>query len=129
MKGWAQIMEGKMFLDKRAHNRILVKLPVSFKVLDEKRKDKSLRNRGDFHRDAESWDTSLGGMYLVSEEPLRSGEHLSLKISIPHKDGGLTVLADVVWADDSGAGLRFIGMKDEEIRSLEDHLKSLSRPA
>ncbi len=118
--------EGNVFLDKRAHSRVLVKLPVTFKVLDEKLNDKARHSMGEPQRDAESWDTSLGGMYIISKEPLKSKDHLSLKISLPKSENPLIVLADVVWADKSGAGLRFVAMKEEDVQLLEAYLKDLS---
>ncbi len=118
--------EGNMFLDKRAHSRVLVKLPITFKVVDEKLKDKALHSMGEHQRDAESWDTSLGGMYIISNESLKPRDRLNLKIFLPKSENPLVVLADVVWADRSGAGLRFVAMKEEVIRVLEAYLKDLS---
>ncbi len=118
--------EGNIFLDKRAHSRILVKLPISFNVLNEKSKVAGEKELGNTQRDAESWDTSLGGMYLISKESLKPGDHLSLKIPIPKKGSSLKVLADVVWADHSGAGLRFVAMKEADVQTLEGLLKDLS---
>ncbi len=117
--------EGTIFLDKRAHSRFLVKIPVTFKVLDEKHKDQAIREIGDESRDAHSLDTSLGGMYIVSDKALKPNHHLSLKIAMPPPDDSLTILADVVWADAKGAGLRFLAMKEEEVRLLEAFLKRL----
>jgi len=118
--------EGKIFLDQRAHSRMLVKLPVTFNILAEKSKGADSREYRENQRNAESWDTSLGGMYLVSGQDLKPGDHLSLKFSLPQSSGPLKVLADVVWADGTGAGLRFVAMKDADIQTLEAFLNKLS---
>lgn len=120
--------EGKMFLEKRVHSRLLVKFPISYKILNAKEaEDRNSQERPEDHRAAESWDASLGGMYIISKESLKSGDHLEIKISMPQGEKSLKSLADVVWVDHSGAGLRFVAMKGEDVKTLESFLNGLSQ--
>lgn len=119
--------DGKMFLEKRVHSRLLVKFSISYKILNAKEaEDRNNQERPEDHRSAESWDASLGGMYIISEGTLKPGDHLELKVSVPQGEKSLKALADVVWADHSGAGLRFVAMKEDEIKTLESFLNGLS---
>jgi hypothetical protein len=118
--------KGNIFLDKRAHDRILVRLPITFKVMDESTQEKEPQDGGKIQRDAQILDASLGGMYIISEEALKPGDHLNLKLFLHPKEDHLKILADVVWVDHSGAGLRFVAMEQEDVNKLESYLKGLS---
>jgi hypothetical protein len=120
--------EGKMFLEKRVHSRLLVKFFISYKIINAKEAwDKNSQERSGNHRAAESWDASLGGMYIISDGTLKPGDHLELKISVPQGEKSLKATADVVWVDHSGAGLRFVAMKEEDVKTLEKFLNGLSK--
>lgn len=118
--------EGNIFLDKRAHTRILVKLPITFNVLTGKSKDLDLMEEEGNLKNAESWDTSIGGMYLISDQKLEPATQLALKIHVPQTKEHLKVLAEVVWSDGSGAGLKFIAMKEATVKALENFIKGIS---
>lgn len=119
--------EGTIFVEKRAHSRLLVKFPVTFQLLDEKHKNEAVQKIGTDPKDAHTVDAGLGGMYIVSEESLKIGNHLNVKVVLPPPEAPLTLLADVVWADGKGAGLRFLAMKEEEIKILEIFLEKLQK--
>jgi hypothetical protein len=119
--------EGNIFMEKRAHSRFLVRIPVTYRLLDEKHKNKAVEKIGEESGQAHSMDSSLGGMYIVSEKALKSGDHLKLTINLPEPGAHLTLLTDVVWADGKGAGLRFLAMKEEEVKILETFLKKIQK--
>jgi Tfp pilus assembly protein PilZ len=104
---------------------MLVKLPIHYEILTEKTKEKIVSEGEEILWNAESWDASLGGMYIISDKLLKTTDQLNLKITLPHTDNPLRILAEVVWVDRSGAGLRFISMKAEDIQDLERFLNSI----
>ena len=120
------MVKGNIFLDKRSHYRMLVKLPITFEVLSEQEKGKSLLEGDKVQWTAESWDASLGGMYIISNELLKPSDRLTLKMTLPHVENPLGILAEVVWADRSGAGLRFVSMSDADVQTLEQFLKGIT---
>jgi hypothetical protein len=117
--------KGKMFLNKRIHPRMLVKLPITFDVLDEKAMGDKSSEWGKAHLSAEGLNASLDGMYIVSDETLKPGDHVSLEINLPKNGNSLKVLTNVVWSDKSGAGLNFVAMTEEDIKTLENYLNNL----
>src|SRR5690348_2212354 len=120
--------DATIFVEKRAHDRFMVKIPVTYQLLDEKHKDEAVKQTGAGPGIGHAMDTSLGGMYIVSEKALKHGDHLSVQIAMHPPDPPLTVLADVVWADGKGAGLRFLAMKEQEVKILETFLDKLQKP-
>ncbi len=119
--------EGTIFVEKRAHSRLLVKFHVTYQLLDEKHKNEAVKKIGTDPKVAQTVDAGLGGMYIVSEEALKLGNHLRLKVDLPPPEAPLTLLADVVWADGKGAGLRFLAMKEAEVKILEAFLEKLQK--
>ncbi len=118
--------EANLFLDKRLHSRVLVKIPVTFRLMDDHKEITIVREMGTRVKTGQTMDTSLGGMYIVAETPLKTGDILSLKISIPGRTAPTTAFAEVMWSNATGAGIRFLAMKEEDIKLLEAFLESLA---
>lgn len=115
-----------LFLDKRAHSRIATKIPVTYRLMDDQEEIKNIRELGSKTKNAETMDTSLGGMYIVANQALKLGTLLSLKISIPDKMNPLTAFAEVAWANETGAGIHFLAMKEEDMGLLAAYLNKIS---
>ncbi len=118
-----------MFLDKRAHSRIPTKIPVSYRLMDDQEEIKNIRELGAKTKNAETLDTSLGGMYIVADQALKIGTLLSLKVSIPERMNPISAFAEVAWANETGAGIHFLAMKEEDLELLAAHLKKISSPS
>ncbi len=114
--------------DKREHYRTPVRIQLSFHKMEDHAKLKSLKELGNRSKSAHTLDTSLGGMYVVSEEKLKKGDLLSLKISLPNRSVPFAAFAEVAWAGPEGAGIRFLAVKEEDAEFLGAYLKNLPRP-
>ncbi len=122
--------EASLFLDKRVHPRVAVKIPISFKVIEEVPEANNIREMGNKLKFAQTLDTSLGGMYVVTDDhTLKIGDILSLKINLPNHTDPLSAFVDVAWANETGAGLQFLAIKDEDLNSLKVHLEGVSDKA
>ena len=118
--------EANLFLDKRAHPRVPVKIPVQFRVMEDTKEISHVRELATKTKSAQTLDSSLGGMFVVADQALHLGNILSLKVMIPNKTLGLSAFAEVVWANATGAGLHFLAIKEEDLQSLESYLKGFS---
>ncbi len=120
--------KAELFFDKRAHSRIAMKIPVSYRLMDDQVEIKNIRELGSKTKNAETMDTSLGGMYIVAHQTLKIGALLSLKVSVPGRMNPIAAFAEVAWSNETGAGLRFLAMKEEDMELLSEHLKKISSP-
>src|SRR5580698_4874115 len=118
--------DANIFLDKRAHARVPARIPVSYRVMEDNKEIRNIRELGIKTKVAQTQDTSLGGMFIVGDESFKMGDILNLKISIPDRSIPLSAFAEVVWSNTSGAGLHFLAMKEEDIESLGTYIQNLS---
>jgi c-di-GMP-binding flagellar brake protein YcgR len=120
--------EAYLFKERRVYPRIDVKLPVSFWVLEDLEEIKSILDRRKREKQRPSLNVSLGGMCLLTGEVLQNGKILSLEISIPDIPTKLKAMADVVWSNESGGGIRFLTMNEDDLDALKTYLeKAASR--
>lgn len=117
--------EANLFLDKRAHTRVPMKIPVTFKIIEDHGNVKNIKALADKLKVGQTVDSSLGGIYVVADQPFKIGDILNLKITIPNLTTPLTAYADVVWANDTGAGLQFLAIRDSDLESFASYLKSI----
>jgi len=118
--------EGNLFLDKRAHPRVPVKIPIQFRLMEDHKEITNIKDMGSKTKAGQTLDTSMGGMFVVADQNLSIGDILSLKITIPPKTMALSAFAEVVWANATGAGLHFLAMKEEDVAELENYLKGVT---
>jgi len=111
--------------EKREHTRHPVKIPVTFRKMDESSKARTLQDLPGHVKSAQTLDSSLGGMFVVCDEPLKVGDLLSLKIKGPEAATPFSAFAEVAWVGPSGAGLQFLSVKKEDEARLESFLKSV----
>ncbi len=62
---------------------------------------------------------SLGGLYIVAEQILNVGSILRLDVSLPEKSSLISAFAEVVWANETGGGLHFLAMKEDDVEFLK----------
>jgi hypothetical protein len=118
--------EANIFLDKRAHTRVPARIPVTYRLMEDHKEIRNIRELGVKTKVAQTQDTSLGGMFIAGEETFKMGDILNLKISIPARPAPLSAFAEVVWSNASGAGLHFLAMKEEDSESLAAYIQNLS---
>ena len=102
-----------------------MKIPVTFKIIEDHGNVKNIKALADKLKVGQTVDSSLGGIYVVADQPFKIGDILNLKITIPNLTTPLTAYADVVWANDTGAGLQFLAIRDSDLESFASYLKSI----
>jgi Tfp pilus assembly protein PilZ len=114
--------EAKLFVEKRSNPRIPVKLPVKFSLVDDAAGIQNIREMQKKENLTQTGDMSLGGIYIIADQRLEVGTILHLDFTLPDKPNQLTSFAEVVWSNASGAGLRFIMIKGEDMEKLQSFL-------
>lgn len=109
--------ENKSFLEKRSHSRIPVKVPVQFGLVEDPKELEKLKSRTGLAK-----DLSLDGMFIKTDKPVKPGAIFRLDISLPEKSKQLFAFAEVVWANETGAGLRLMLMAIEDKEDLQGYL-------
>ena len=112
--------------ERRVHPRITVKIPIIFRVLDDQ---EEINNTFEWRKRVKhrhTLDVSLGGMCIMTDQPLPEGSILNLEITIPEAQGKLKAMAEVVWSNETGGGIRFLAMNENDKKSLKDYLAKAS---
>ncbi len=114
--------DANMFLEKRVHPRVSVKIPVKYRVIEDQKEIETVFERKKREQTSQTMDMSLGGLYLVTEQVLNVGSILRLDISIPENAKMVSAFAEVVWSNETGGGLHFLAMKEEDVDALKNYL-------
>ncbi|HEY5038995.1 MAG TPA: PilZ domain-containing protein [bacterium] len=118
--------EANIFFEKRADQRISVKIPVKYRLVEELQGIQSILESKKTITNTESLDISLSGTYIVTEQKLDIGTILNIEISIQNTSRTIFSAAEVVWSKESGAGLRFILLKDDDLKALRVFIEETS---
>jgi len=118
--------EANMFVEKRIHPRISVKIPVKYRVIEDQKELETVFERKKKEQTTRTMDVSLGGLYIVAETILNIGSILRLDIALPGRPAIISAFAEVVWANETGAGLHFLAMKEEDVDFLKNYLGQTS---
>src|SRR5689334_12283767 len=117
----------KISTERRSNPRFSIKVPVKYRLagkgeilsVDEWRKSE---------KNAITMDLSLGGMQIVVEESLKMGSLLKFSIYLLDKKNVIEVYAKVMWANQTGTGLKFLMIRNEDVAHLKSFLdKTFSR--
>lgn len=114
--------EANMFVEKRIHPRLSVKIPVKYRVIEDQKELESVFERKKREQTTRTVDVSLGGLYIVAEQSLNVGSILRLDISVPGKPALVSAFAEVVWSNETGGGLHFLAMKEDDVEILKTYL-------
>lgn len=111
--------QNRSFLEKRTTSRISVRLPVQFRSINTTPGIEKFRGNVTLAK-----DLSLGGLFMKvpKEMQLQSGDILRLDISLPETSKHLFAFSEVVWRNQTGAGIRLLQMPVEDQESLKDYL-------
>jgi c-di-GMP-binding flagellar brake protein YcgR len=112
--------------ERRVYPRISVKVPVVYWLLEDLDEIKSILERKEKEKKRSTLNISLGGMCLLADEPLKDGNILSLEIDVPDAPKKMKAIAEVVWSNETGGGIHFLTMNDEDMNALKDYLDKLS---
>ncbi|HTC21310.1 MAG TPA: PilZ domain-containing protein [bacterium] len=114
--------EANMFMEKRIHPRVSIKIPVKFRVIEDQKELETVFERKKKEQTTRTMDVSLGGLYIVADQILNVGSILRLDVSLPEKSSLISAFAEVVWANETGGGLHFLAMKEDDVEFLKNYL-------
>ncbi len=118
-----------MKLEQRKNNRIVLSVPVRYKVFNLDNLEKDVQDQA-LGLKAALQDLSLGGIQVVSDQAFRPGAVLELEISIPGEKLVRSV-AKVIWCRTASgskgtafnSGIQFIPIYEEDLLKLNQYLK------
>jgi c-di-GMP-binding flagellar brake protein YcgR len=111
--------ESNMFIERRAHPRISLGIPVKYMVINDQKKIESVMDRKRNEKVSHTADLSLGGIRLEIDHAVNVGCILRIDMSLPNHSALLSAFAEVMWSDKSSAGLRFLSMKENDAQFLK----------
>jgi c-di-GMP-binding flagellar brake protein YcgR len=114
--------DAKMFLDRRKYPRVQTSVPVRYRVIDDQKEIATLMERRRKDQQSTSVDLSEGGAYIAVTEPVGAGSLIRLEIRVPGLPESLSAFAEVVWANETGCGLRYLAMKDDDAKHMRDFI-------
>jgi hypothetical protein len=118
--------EANLSFNKRAHPRVPAHIPVTFLVMKEDKEVKNVRELLGKTKLAQTIDASLGGMQFAGDQGLSKGDMLTIRFTLPTISQPISAFAEVAWVNTKGAGVRFLSMKDDDLKSLDHFLQSFS---
>jgi c-di-GMP-binding flagellar brake protein YcgR len=120
-----ELSSTKKKAERRNHPRHDVKIPVKFRCEKSEGIYKSLEDWRGIERHGFTLDLSLGGMSLVVDDPLQVGEVLRFDLYLLDKKEVVSLFGAVRWSNEKGVGLRFLGVKPEEMEALGEFLSKV----
>jgi c-di-GMP-binding flagellar brake protein YcgR len=114
--------DANMFVEKRIHPRVSIKIPVKYRLIEDQKELDSVFERRKREQSSSTMDVSLGGLYIVAEQILKVGCILRLDISVPNRPSLISAFAEVVWSNETGGGLHFLAMREDDVESLKAYL-------
>jgi hypothetical protein len=123
-----------MKLEKRVKNRVIVSIAVRYKVFQLDNLEKDVRDKA-LGIKAKISDMSRNGIQVVSSDRLKAGDILEMAMRVPGK-GQTRTMAKGVWsrpATQGGkrafrSGIRFIPIRENDVRKVEEYLKAVEKP-
>ena len=118
------MVEGELLIEKRKFPRWHCTLDVKYKII----KDEKLSKFKDIFqktKDIRTSDISGGGALLISNEPLKIGEKISMNIFLPSSDSYIKMFAEVVRVFDrkeNGEDKYYAGVKYIEVKTESDDI-------
>jgi c-di-GMP-binding flagellar brake protein YcgR len=118
--------EGSMFMERRRYPRVTVEIPVKYRLIDDQKELATVFDRKKKDTHTRSLDLSLGGIYITADQRLKVGTILRLEITVPEPSTLLSAFAEVIWSNDTGGGLHFLAMKDEDMECLKGYIEKMN---
>jgi Tfp pilus assembly protein PilZ len=115
--------DAKMFLDRRKHPRVQTSIPVRYRVIDDQKEIASLMERRRKDQQSTTIDLSEGGAYIATTDPVGAGSLIRLEVRLPGVPETLSAFAEVVWSNETGCGLRYLAMKDDDAKHMRDFIE------
>ena len=117
--------DANMFIERRAHPRYKVNIPVKFTLVEDKADTEALLEESKKELAAQTRNLSLGGIKIDSDQPIQEGSVLIFEISLPGVSQPVLVSGEVVWVEGNTSGLHFLEISDEDFDALRAYLNKL----
>ncbi len=117
------MLDANLFMEKRVSPRIRVNIPIKYRLVEDKAEISAIREQRKKDRNAKAMDSSLGGLHISSEPMVKEGDILRFEILVPGLNETLSAFAEVIWANEAEGGLRFLEMKEMDMKVLKAYLK------
>jgi len=111
-----------IFIEKRNNPYLFLKLPLKYWVIEDSNEIKWVREKDKNKRISHAFNLSLRGLYLVSNIVLEVGNTLRLMMKLPENSREMMVYAEVVWTNETGGGIKFKFIKEEDLDALNNCL-------
>ena len=70
---------------------------------------------------------SLGGLFISTEEPIRTGTRMVVRFELPNKHRVIAVSRVRYAKKGIGLGVEFLGLDEEDHEELKDYIASLKK--
>jgi c-di-GMP-binding flagellar brake protein YcgR len=117
--------EKNAFIEKRTYRRISETIPVKYRLIEDPRELISLPERKE-EKTVQCKDISTGGLCVVTDQFVEVGSTLRLDISFPTIPHLISAYAEVVWADETGEGLKFLAIKEDDQNKIKNYIDRMS---
>lgn len=104
--------------ERRLHPRTSLRIPVKYRVIEAQDRNRNEKN-------SHTMDISLGGIYLLSDHVLEKDSIIRMDLALPKISHLISAYAKVIWANDTGGGLHFESMKEEDEETLKNYLSRI----
>ncbi|MFP4466583.1 MAG: PilZ domain-containing protein [Candidatus Goldiibacteriota bacterium] len=106
---------GKMFVEKRKHQRVDKGFEISYKLIPKEITDETVKKEG------MTKDISIGGVRVEGEMLGTLGDVLRVEINTGVSSDPTVVFAEIRWVDDSSGrfGLEFLALREHDQEILK----------
>lgn len=112
---------GDIFIEKRKHPRIKLKLPIEYKVVNETDESYRTFQQQRAMHNGSSKDISSEGLFMITDKQVEKGDILKVEMKLPEEDKAVRAFAEIIWLADEnvpvgkhGAGIYFMALRDED---------------
>jgi hypothetical protein len=116
------VPNASIVVNKRVHPRLSLKIPVNYRLIEDLEEIKTVRKGKKNGQASQTMDMSLDGLYLVADSIPKVGSVLWLDIKLPDQSSVIAAYAEVIWSNDSGGGLHFEVIQEENLEILRNYL-------
>ena len=114
--------EANKFIEKRVYPRVAVNIPVKYRIVEDPTNIKTVLERKYGEENSHTMNVSLGGLYVVADHVLDQDSILRMEITLPEISNMITVYAEVEWSNDTGWGLHFEAIREDDLDALKNYL-------
>jgi hypothetical protein len=120
--GLTRMPKPNIFIEKRTHSRVKINLPVKYRLIEERTVLTTARDLKRNDHTSHTLNISSGGLFLATGYVSGGEGIIRLEISIPEIPYMITAFTEIVWSNETGVGLHFEAIKEEDVEVLHNFL-------